>query len=104
MTGAAMMMNRKTIFPLAIVFFGISLLAMVPGPSAQEGMAQAVVAQGDAPAAKAAESKQEAKLTPEERMRRRFPQPAKVGFLVGLPVLDYDDVTIGYVRHVVRTP
>ena len=37
-------------------------------------------------------------------MRRRFPQPVKVGDLIGLPMLDWDDVTIGHVRHVVRTP
>jgi hypothetical protein len=44
------------------------------------------------------------KLSPEEKMRRRFPQPVRVGDLIGLPMLDWDDVTIGYVRHVVRTP
>jgi PRC-barrel domain protein len=44
------------------------------------------------------------KVSPEEKMRRRFPQPVKVGDLIGLPVLDWDDVTIGHVRHVVRTP
>ena len=37
-------------------------------------------------------------------MRRRFPQPVRVGDLIGLPVLDWDDITIGHVRHVVRTP
>jgi hypothetical protein len=42
--------------------------------------------------------------TPEERMRRRFPQPVKVGDLIGLPLLDYGDSTIGFVRDVVRTP
>jgi hypothetical protein len=42
--------------------------------------------------------------TPEERMRRRFPQPVRVGDLIGLRVLDYDDVTLGAVRQVVRTP
>lgn len=42
-------------------------------------------------------------LPPEERMRRRYPQPVKAGFLIGLPVLDYDDSTIGHVRKVVRT-
>ena len=39
-----------------------------------------------------------------EEMRRRFPQPVRVGDLIGLPLLDWDDSTIGYVRHVVRTP
>jgi PRC-barrel domain len=44
------------------------------------------------------------KISPEEKMRRRFPHPVKVGDLIGLPVLDWDDVTIGHVREVVRTP
>lgn len=35
-------------------------------------------------------------------MRRRFPQPVRVGDLIGLPVLDDDDVTLGRVRQVVR--
>jgi hypothetical protein len=43
-------------------------------------------------------------LTPEQRMARRYPQPVKVGFLVGLPVLDEQDSTYGYIREVVRTP
>ncbi|HEY7244988.1 MAG TPA: PRC-barrel domain-containing protein [Xanthobacteraceae bacterium] len=40
----------------------------------------------------------------EERMHRRFPQPVRVGDLIGLPVLDDGDSTIGFVRQVVRTP
>jgi hypothetical protein len=42
--------------------------------------------------------------SPEDIMNSRFPQPIKVGDLIGLPVLDYDDATIGHVRSVVRTP
>ena len=42
--------------------------------------------------------------TPEERMNRRYPQPVRVGFLIGLPVLDEKDSTYGYIREVVRTP
>jgi hypothetical protein len=42
-------------------------------------------------------------LTPEQRMQRRFPQPVRVGDLIGLPVLDENDSTIGRIRHVVRT-
>lgn len=42
--------------------------------------------------------------TPEETMRKRFPQPVRVGDLIGLRVLDYDDLTIGRVQQVVRTP
>ena len=37
-------------------------------------------------------------------MRRRFPQPVRVGDLIGLPVLDWQDSTIGYIHQVVRTP
>ena len=42
-------------------------------------------------------------LSPEEKMQRRYPQPIKVGDLIGLPVLDDDDRTLGRVRNVVRT-
>jgi hypothetical protein len=38
-----------------------------------------------------------------ERMRRRFPQPAKVVSLIGLPVIDDSARTLGHVREVVRT-
>ncbi len=37
-------------------------------------------------------------------MRRRFPHPVRVGDLIGLRVLDDNNVTIGFVRQVVRTP
>lgn len=42
-------------------------------------------------------------LTPEERMNRRFPQKVRVGDLLGLPLLDYDDRTLARVKQVVRT-
>src|SRR4051794_7762761 len=44
------------------------------------------------------------KRLPEEIMSQRFPQPVRVGDLIGLPVLDFDDSTIGYIRQVARTP
>jgi hypothetical protein len=47
---------------------------------------------------------EEEKLTPTQKMQRRFPQPVRVGRLIGMPVLDYDDSTIGYVKAVVRSP
>jgi hypothetical protein len=37
-----------------------------------------------------------------ERMLKRFPQPVRVGDLIGLPVLDESASTLGYVRQVVR--
>jgi hypothetical protein len=42
--------------------------------------------------------------SPEEKFARRFPQPAKVGDLIGLAVLDDGDSTIGFVKDIVRSP
>lgn len=42
-------------------------------------------------------------LSPEQKMQRRYPQPVKVGDLIGLPLLDDDDRTLGRVQSVVRT-
>jgi hypothetical protein len=42
-------------------------------------------------------------LDPEQKFARRYPQPVKVGFLIGLPVLDPQRSTYGYIREVVRT-
>jgi hypothetical protein len=40
----------------------------------------------------------------EKRMQMRYPQPVRVGFLIGLPMLDDDNGTIGHVRAVMRDP
>ncbi len=42
-------------------------------------------------------------MTPPERMQARFPQPVRVGDLIGLPLLDDSSCTLGRVREVVRT-
>ncbi len=42
-------------------------------------------------------------MTPAERMQARFPQPVRVGDLIGLPLLDDSSCTLGHVREVVRT-
>src|SRR5258708_4704486 len=42
--------------------------------------------------------------SPEAKMNRRFPQKVRTGDLIGLPMLDDDDVTLGLVQKVVRTP
>src|SRR5262245_37203503 len=42
-------------------------------------------------------------LSPEEKMQRRYPQPVRVGDLIGLPVLDDQDRTLGRVKSIVRT-
>jgi hypothetical protein len=45
-----------------------------------------------------------ANMAEDERMKRRYPQPIRVGALIGARVSDNDSRTIGYVRHVIRTP
>ena len=95
-----------------IVFVAMMLIAAGHGVQAQDtrGFLPVVVAEGgahydsQAAPAKAATDDDQENLSPEEKMRRRFPQPVRVGDLIGLPLLDWDDSTIGYVRHVVRTP
>ena len=94
-----------------IVFVAMMLIAAGHGAQAQDthGLLPVVVAEGGAHSdsqagpAKAATDDDQENLSPEEKMRRRFPQPVRVGDLIGLPLLDWDDSTIGYVRHVVRT-
>jgi len=55
------------------------------------------------PPASSTASAEKSPPTPEDKMRARFPQPVKVGDLIGLPVLDGQDRTLGYIDDVVRT-
>ena len=66
-------------------------------PSVQWTSAQAASTQSTS------DQVQEEQLSPEDKMLRRFPQPARVRDLIGLPVLDWSDNTLGYVQRVVRT-
>jgi hypothetical protein len=50
------------------------------------------------------DEEKEPELTPEQKMAKRYPQPVRVSFLLGLPVLDENSSIIGYVHAVVRTP
>jgi hypothetical protein len=95
-------MSRRTsarLLAMALLLLGCGL----PDSQAEVFEPRLVVAQGtpqgpyEEPAAMKGKS-------PEEKMNMRFPQPVKVGDLIGLPVLDDYDLTIGYVRRVVRTP
>jgi hypothetical protein len=76
--------------------------AVAGEPNTPAGVVLAAAPQGQSQSRD--EEPKEPKLSPEEKMNRRFPQPVRVGDLIGLPVLDYQDSTIGYVREVVRTP
>jgi hypothetical protein len=78
-----------------------ALLALTPAPAALAAATGAVMEHNPE---KPGHQGGEDKLTPEQIMQKRFPQPVRVGDLIGLPVLDYDDSTIGYVKQVVRSP
>src|SRR5271169_676497 len=92
-----------------IVLTGAALTApvLIASPIAAGAGGSLVVAQanipptgmGDKDIAMAA-----ANMAADERMKRRYPQPIRVDALIGARLSDNDSRTIGYVRHVVRTP
>ncbi len=73
----------------------VALISLLGAPSA--------MAAGSLKAAGENVSSDTRQLSSEEKMQRRFPQPARVGDLIGLPLLDDDDRTLGHIKHVVRT-
>src|SRR6266567_6503150 len=79
-----------------------ALLWTTPAP-AEISRPAIVLAAAPQTGAPPADDKEE-ELTPEQKMSRRFPQPVRVGFLIGLPLLDWSDSTIGYIQQVIRTP
>jgi hypothetical protein len=83
-----------------LVVLGVAVLGLGShGAAKAGGGAVVIVAQQEAGQAKPA-----AEDSLEARWARRFPQKVKVGDLVGLPMLDDDDVTLGHVQQVVRSP
>jgi PRC-barrel domain len=93
---------------MAVIFAG---WAVAP-PAAEAEVPSGAIAQAipSAAAPKSAEPAQEKAPaaaidnSPEAIMSRRFPQKVRVGDLIGLPMLDDNDVTLGRVERVVRTP
>jgi len=80
------------------VFASFSPFATVRAdPVVKSTVLAAASAEGGNPTAPA-----EPEPTPEQKMQARFPQPTMAGHLVGLPVLDGGDSTIGYVEQVVQ--
>jgi hypothetical protein len=88
--GDEMFLKLPPLVLLAFVFAAIPIAVTLNAPMA---LAQHGAAPPPAPTD-----------TPEQKMQKRFPQPVRVGDLIGLPVLDEDDSTLGRVREVVRTP
>jgi PRC-barrel domain len=94
--GAIITMTRRT-FNSALLAL---VMAAVCAPDRLSRGAARAHAASSAPSGDAGDS---SALSPEERMRRRFPQPTRVGFLIGLPVVDWSDNTLGHVQRVVRS-
>jgi hypothetical protein len=97
-------MNGRIGFAVAVVMFagcaGARLRAETASPN--------LVAQGVPSAALVEATSEKTQATavdnsPEAIMSRRFPQKVRVGDVIGLPMLDDNDVTLGYVERVVRT-
>lgn len=88
----------------AAVICALAIVALHVGPVPAQVVEPGVLLVAAQPADSPPASTSEKEPTPEEKMNRRFPQPVRVGDLIGLPVLDWRDSTIGYIREVVRTP
>jgi len=101
------MRSQSIALGLAIVgVLGLALPAQAAAHRSALGRAIVVAQAMIPPTGMGAEDKAMAAqdMAEAERMRRRFPQPVRVGDLIGLPVLDDGSRTLGYVRQVVRTP
>jgi hypothetical protein len=82
-----------------VLFVGLIAAATATIPAASQPL---VVAQAMVPPTGMTDAQHPMPLN--ERYLKRFPQPARVGDLIGLPVLDLSSSTLGHVRQVVRTP
>lgn len=88
------------IFCLAVICLSLPLVSVHAGPDNYIRLAAGPTA---AKPDDAGDKEDKEELSPEQKMQKRFPQPVRVGDLIGLPVLDEGDSTIGYVRNVART-
>lgn len=100
------MTQTGSILMIFAVWSGLSA-GVVAGRAAEPGQTLTLAANaqgGGSGADKGSGAAIEPEMTPGQKMQARFPQPAKVSHLIGLPVLDGKDSTIGYVQQVVRAP
>ena len=91
-------------FHMSVMCLAAALLFVPARASTQAPLIRLAAGPVDLGSKPQAEEKEERELTPEEKMAKRHPQPVRIGHLIGLPVLDDDDSTIGYVSQVVRSP
>jgi hypothetical protein len=87
---------------LAIAFIASAHIRPPTAAAAGLMMPTALARLADSTAPQANAETEKKPRTAEERMRARFPQPVRVGDLIGLPLLDASHSTLGYVSQVVR--
>jgi PRC-barrel domain len=92
------MTAMRCLFKSALLALLLTMISALERPWSFIGPALAIC--GPAETRGEGQSKE---LTPQQKMQQRFPQPVRVGDLIGRPVLDNDDNTLGYVQRVVRT-
>jgi PRC-barrel domain len=101
-------MNGRIGFPIMALMLAVWAGAQLTAQAAVPGLVamQAAPSTASKPAEPSQEKPQAAAVdnSPEAIMSRRFPQKVRVGDLIGLPMLDDNDVTLGHVERVVRTP
>ncbi|AMJ59620.1 PRC-barrel domain-containing protein [Bosea sp. PAMC 26642] len=78
---------------------GLSVSTIAAGTARAQGAKHGP----EKPAAEPSEGGKPKELSPEEKMARRFPQPVKISYLLGLPMIDERNETLGHVRQVVRS-
>jgi len=96
------MKSQRTSVAMTSAVLGLSIGLGVVLAAPRLAAAPVVVAQAMVPQTGMGDA--DKPMPMQERMLRRFPQPVRVGDLIGLRVLDDNDSTIGFVRQVVRTP
>jgi hypothetical protein len=94
-------MTSRAMAPVLLIVSMIGFMALAKATPIVS-VTPIVVAQAMVPATGANDA--DRPMPMEQRMLRRYPQPVRVGDLVGLPVLDDRASTLGTVRQVVRTP
>lgn len=87
---------------MALTLLAAASLAPSLPATAGEGLVRIASGGPQPPRTDVASKDGDEEPTLDQKFKRRFPQPVRVGDLIGLPVLDLDDSTIGYVSQVVR--
>ena len=87
---------------MALTLLAAGSLALNLPATAGDGLMRIASGGPQQPRADVASKESDEEPTLDQKFKRRFPQPVRVGDLIGLPVLDLDDSTIGYVSQVVR--